>query len=152
LQRTRQRRQLVPGSILAMAFFNPSCASDITRRTPERPRLTRLRRNFSRNAPDPLNSSIETKYAAGSVIIRCNGSQFHDEVESLFQRLPQKISPEFVIGACSSLMLGILCLPGIAGYLLPLFSHYEVYPPLPGFIFPGKFTPLCKTIAFQQTL
>jgi hypothetical protein len=47
---TRQRCQVVPARTVLIACFRPSCASEITRRTPVRPRLTRLRRNAVQNA------------------------------------------------------------------------------------------------------
>ena len=47
---TRQRCQVVPVSTVLIACFSPSCASEITRRTPFRPRFTRLRKNAVQNA------------------------------------------------------------------------------------------------------
>ena len=39
-----------PESTVLIACFRPSCASEMTRRTPLRPRFTRLRRNAVQNA------------------------------------------------------------------------------------------------------
>ena len=47
---TRHRCQVAPLSTVAIACFSPSCASEMTRRTPLSPRLTRLRRNAVQNA------------------------------------------------------------------------------------------------------
>ena len=42
---TRQRCHVVPLSTVLIACFRPSCASEMTNRTPFSPRFTRLRRN-----------------------------------------------------------------------------------------------------------
>ncbi len=48
---TRQRCQLAPESVAAMAALSPWWASLITSATPCRPRAIRLRRNCSQNSP-----------------------------------------------------------------------------------------------------
>ena len=50
----RHRCQLAPGSTPAIAFFNPSCASEITSCTPERPRATSDRKNAVQPAPSSV--------------------------------------------------------------------------------------------------
>ena len=48
---TRQRCHAAPVSTVLIACFSPSCASEITSRTPVRPRLTRLRRKAVQKLP-----------------------------------------------------------------------------------------------------
>ncbi len=50
----RQRCQLEPGSVAAMASWSPLWASEVTLTTPVSPRLTRLRRNASQPAPSSV--------------------------------------------------------------------------------------------------
>jgi hypothetical protein len=47
---TRQRCHVLPDSTVLIACFNPSWASEMTSRTPFKPRFTRLRRNAVQNA------------------------------------------------------------------------------------------------------
>jgi hypothetical protein len=47
----RQRCQLAPGSVAAIASTSPGWASEVTSRTPRRPRATSERRKWSQAAP-----------------------------------------------------------------------------------------------------
>lgn len=53
--------QLAPGSVEAIASTSPACASEITKRTPERPRATSPRRNAVHPAPSSVVMSSTPK-------------------------------------------------------------------------------------------
>ena len=59
----RQRCQLAPGSVAAIASTRPGCASEVTSCTPARPRATSPRRNASQAAP---SSAVTTSRPSDS--------------------------------------------------------------------------------------
>src|SRR3954465_9462705 len=59
---TRHRCQVLPDNTVLIACFNPSCASEITSRTPFSPRFTKLRRNAVQNARSSRGPNVDPEH------------------------------------------------------------------------------------------